>query len=234
MQFGGLYLRRHRKIRRIKAGVSRMPSGLRSAEDLPYTFTDLSPADIERQGMQREMTGVRVELEDLKGLLGNLITQRDESRQHARREQGSNRSWLWGDGRRGSKELHPTRLKFEAANERSNVPTPTSRDGSSGQGSGLSVAGNVVSSWNLAKQHFGRPRRALSWWNLERRKQLQQLNGTAAEVTMASRRCQSLEPRSDRASPQQPDDEEAQHQDLEMQYHVPEVAGTVHCTGREA
>ena len=233
MQFGGLYLRRHRKIRRIKAGVSAMPSGFRSAEDLPYTYNDPSPADLERQGMQKEMNGVKVELEDLKGLLGNLIAQRDESRQQAaRREQGgSNRTWLWGEGLKGlrrsgdQQQQASSRLKFDSSTKSVYDGMRISRDdGSSGYGSGLSVV-----SWNKKKQRFKlRPSRSQSWWGLERFTQSnkQQSSATAEVAIVNCRRSHSLEarPESDAQQQQHYDQQQQQQQqqeaDLEQQWPV--------------
>jgi len=73
VQFGGLYLRRRRKIRRIMQGISRMPSGLKDPSELPFTFEDPSPEAIEKQKLCRELSQCKDEISNLKVMLNELM-----------------------------------------------------------------------------------------------------------------------------------------------------------------
>jgi hypothetical protein len=97
-QFGGLCLRRRRKIKRINAGVSRMPSEFKNAEEIPFTYNEPSPDDLERRKMQRDMNVIKSEIGELRRMFGCLMEhQQQETHRHRRESQGAAPLTLHGD-----------------------------------------------------------------------------------------------------------------------------------------
>eukprot|EP00873_Tetraselmis_striata_P004278 jgi/Tetstr1/424542/TSEL_015069.t1 len=91
VQFGGLFLRRQRKIRRIRNGVSRMPSGFDKPSDLPFYYNEKSQAERANDELREEMLRVRGEIDSLKSMLSTRL-QDTGSRSTGGSDQGPSRT----------------------------------------------------------------------------------------------------------------------------------------------
>lgn len=91
LQFGGLFLRRQRKIRRIRNGVSRMPSGFDKPSDLPFYYNEKSQAERANDELREEMLRVRGEIDSLKSMLSTRL-QDTGSRSTGGSDQGPSRT----------------------------------------------------------------------------------------------------------------------------------------------